>query len=54
MTEFTKAEQEVSDKSGPFEAIKIDSAQYYDTYLILMIANDKSKRLETETMSTGK
>lgn len=50
MTEFTKAEQKVLDKSGPFEAIKIDSAQYYNNYRILMITNDKNKRLETETM----
>lgn len=55
MTEFTKAEQKVLDKSGPFEAIKIDSAQYYNNYRILMITNDKNhERLETETMSNGK
>lgn len=54
MTEFTKAEQKVLYKSGPFEAIKIDLAQYYNNYRILMITNDKNKRLETETMSNGK
>ena len=43
MTEFTKAEQKVLDKSGPFEAIKIDSASYYNNYRILMITNDKNK-----------